>query len=123
MDKKINAFAEGMVDPKNMTPILAKLLSEENGLKILSVKAIPAYKVLVSDGKDEKSPAIYRHDVELLFSGKYKQVQNYLASVEQLPKSMIWDDMGYRVEAYPEGEFQLRVHTLSAEEEFIRVGQ
>ena len=121
VDLAISKFTEGMIAPDRMPALLGHLLSERSGLKVESVKTLPAQKILTSDKNNPDAPSIYRHDMELHLQGSFSQVQKYLRSIEALPSRMVWDEMTFTVAKYPRGELTLSLHTLSTREELIRV--
>lgn len=121
VDQQIARFTEGLITPQEMPHLLAELLSERYGLRVESVKSKPARRLLVADEQQAQSAAIYQHDLELKLAGSFFQVRDYLAAVEALPTRLLWDHLEYVVDEYPKGSLWLQVHTLSSEEELLRV--
>lgn len=121
VDVEIGKITDGMIAPELMPSLLGELLSERSGLKVQSIKTIPAQQLLTADKNNHAAPAIYRHNLELRLQGTFDQVQRYLQSIEALPQKLVWDELSFAVEKYPRGELLLAVHTLSAREELIRV--
>ena len=110
-----------MISPQEMPFILGELLSERFGLKVQSVKSRAAERLMVADESQQNAAAIFRHDLELSLSGSFFQVRDYLAAVEALPSKLLWDHLEYIVEDYPKGSLTLQVHTVSSQEELLRV--
>ena len=123
VDGDIAKITDGMIAPEKMPRLLGQLLSERSGLKVQSIKTLPAEMILSADKNNPHAPAIYRHNLQLRLKGTFAQVQAYLQSVEALPERMVWDHMTFSVAQYPGGELELALHTLSAQEELIRVAQ
>ena len=121
LDLAIARFTDGMIAPERMPALLGHLLSERSGLKVESIRTLPAQKILTADKNNPNAPSIYRHDLKLHLQGSFTQVQTYLRSIEALPSRMVWDEMSFSVAKYPHGELTLALHTLSAREELIRV--
>lgn len=121
VDADIAHITDGMIAPERMAPLLGELLSERSGLSVQSIRALPAQPVLSANAADRQAPAMYRHDLELRLQGSFAQAFQYLQSIEQLPSRMIWDALIFEVERYPQGQLTLAVHTLSTQEELIRV--
>lgn len=121
VDADIGQITAGMIAPELMPQLLGDLLSERSGLRVQSVKTLPAEPVLSANKEDARAPAIYRHVLELRLEGSFPDVQKYLDSIEQLPSKVIWDELAFEVETYPKGQLRLAVHTLSTREELIRV--
>lgn len=131
LDADIAKITDGMVAPERMAQLLGQLLSGQSGLRVQSIKSSPAVRALAPGKKEagpdgvvkKDSPAIYRHDLVLRLHGSYAQMQQYVHSIEALPQKLVWDELEFAVENYPQGELHIAVHTLSAKEELIRVAQ
>lgn len=123
LDEKISAITDGMISPQQMPFVLGEMLSERYGLKVHSVRSRAAQRLMVADENQKNGAAIYRHDLELKMKGSFFQVKDYLAAVEALPSKLLWDHLEYVVEEYPKGSLVLQVHTLSSQEELLRVAQ
>ncbi len=123
VDADISKITDGMIAPELMPSLLGELLSEHSGLKVQSIKTPPVEQLLTADKTNQQAPAIYRHNLELRLVGRFDQVQHYLSSIEELPQKLVWDELTFSMDAYPKGELMLSVHTLSAQEELIRVGR
>jgi MSHA biogenesis protein MshJ len=123
VDQGIAKITDGMIAPQKMPVILGEMLSERFGLKVQSVKSKAAERLMVADEHDQHAAAIYRHDLELKMVGSFFQMKDYLAAVEGLPDKLLWDHLEYVVEEYPKGSLTLEVHTLSSQEELLRVAQ
>ena len=121
LDQQIASITDGMISAETMPYVLGELLSEQTGLKVQSIKSKPAQKLIVADEHQENSPTVYRHDIEMRLQGSYGQMLSYLLAIEDLPTKLLWDDLEYRVDQYPKGSLSLRVHTLSTQEDLIRV--
>lgn len=121
LDQQISAITDGMISPQDMPIVLGEMLSEQYGLKVQSVKSRAAQRLMVADEHQQNAAAIYRHDLELKMKGSFFQVKDYLAAVEALPSKLLWDHLEYVVEEYPKGSLVLQVHTLSSQEELLRV--
>ncbi len=123
IDDQIDGITTGMIEPSRMAYVLGELLSDESGLKILSVQSRAARKLMVADEQHQQSAAIYRHDLELKMEGSFFQMKKYLRALEAVPERVVVDDLDYRVNQHPNGVLELNVHTLSPREELIRVVQ
>lgn len=121
VDESIAEITDGMIAPQKMPVILGEMLSERYGLKVHSVKSKAAERLMSADEQDDHAPSIYRHDLELKMVGSFFQMKDYLAAVEALPDKLLWDHLEYVVEKYPKGSVTLKVHTLSSQEELLRV--
>lgn len=64
---------------------------------------------------------LYRHGLEITFSGPFFKVVDYLKSLESVKKKIIWDSIDYSVTAYPVAEVKLNVMTISTNEGWLGV--
>jgi len=123
IDDQINSITTGMIEPSQMAYVLGELLSDESGLKILSIHSSAARRLMVADEQQQQSAAIYRHELELKMEGSFFQMKKYLRALEALPERVVVDELEYKVNQHPDGALVLNVHTLSPHEELIRVVQ
>ncbi|MGC1511236.1 hypothetical protein [Ketobacter sp.] len=123
IDDQINSITTGMIEPSQMAYVLGELLSDESGLKILSIHSSAAHRLMVADEQQQQSAAIYRHELELKMEGSFFQMKKYLRALEALPERVVVDELEYKVNQHPDGALVLNVHTLSPHEELIRVVQ
>lgn len=121
LDGQIAEITDGMISPQEMPFVLGEMLSERYGLKVQSVKSRAAQRLMVADESQQNAAAIYRHDLEIKMKGSFFQMKEYLAAVEALPSKLLWDHLEYVVDEYPKGSLSLQVHTLSSQEELLRV--
>ncbi len=62
-----------------------------------------------------KTVRLFRHGVNLKFSGTYQEVLRYISKLEQGKWRFYWASLGYKVQLYPKAEIDLQVYTLSSE--------
>jgi MSHA biogenesis protein MshJ len=53
------------------------------------------------------------------FSGDYLTLLKYLRQLEDLPRSMVWEEVEVKSDDYPEATVRLQVYTLSLTEGWI----
>lgn len=127
-----------LVSPEAMVPLLRRMLDAQKGLKLIAVKHLPPRPIMLEgegDGKttggkaDTKAgdsdkmpePALYAHDVELVVSGSFFSVLDYLQSLESMHQHFGWRLLKYDVKEYPRAEVHLQVETLSLSKEWLGV--
>ncbi|WP_097462371.1 type II secretion system protein GspM [Mangrovitalea sediminis] len=125
-----------LVSPEAMVPLLRRMLSAQKGLQLLAVRHLPPQPLMLdgdtakrekvkSTGADErekaKQPALYAHDVELVVSGSFFSVLDYLKSLESMHQHFGWRLLKYKVTDYPRAEVHLQVETLSLSKEWLGV--
>ncbi|MGQ4276700.1 hypothetical protein ACQ5ES_06595 [Pseudidiomarina sp. E22-M8] len=97
--------------------LLKSLLGNAGALEVQSALAMPAERVY-GDG-DATAGAIYKHRLQLIFSGNYNEIYNYFQRLEQLPWSFYWQRMDYEVKEHPNAEVLLEIYTLSLERDYV----
>lgn len=132
--QEIQSITDKLIEPGQMSDVLASLLNKESGLKLTSVKSISAKPVTlggsikqVQNSKPQKASAVqanlYQHTLLLEMEGQYDQVNKYLTQVEALPEKVFWKNLAFQVEDYPVGRLSIEVYTLSTSKDLIGVYQ
>ncbi|MFC0445920.1 hypothetical protein ACFOD1_01580 [Pseudidiomarina halophila] len=97
--------------------LLKALLGNAGALEVQSAQALPAERVY-GDG-EATAGAIYKHRLQLVFSGNYNEIYNYFQRLEQLPWSFYWQRMDYEVREHPTADVLLEIYTLSLERDYV----
>ncbi|MDT0595658.1 hypothetical protein [Glaciecola petra] len=130
MTQKLNTIDESFAEqldqlvlPKAMPTLLQQVFNKAEGLKVISVKSV-APEELFADiqsetQKDEEK--IYRHGIELVFTGNYFATRDFLSEAENLGWKIYWQSLHYQVSEYPSAKTTLSLFTLSTSEAFISV--
>jgi len=137
VDKELLALTSELIDPVQMRFALLDLLNLQKGVSLVSFKISPAQPLLVNidtvnetedDNKQEQASAqkmstdgLYKHSITIKLSGKYFQLRDYLASLEQLSWTFFWQDFDYKLQEYPVSELEVTLYSLSTKKEFIGV--
>ncbi|QYK05718.1 MSHA biogenesis protein MshJ [Shewanella zhangzhouensis] len=120
LDKALEEQTLDMVPARLMPSVLAKMLDGAKGLTLTGFESI-APVPLIEVGEGEQKLNLYSHGMALTLEGDFFAVQRFVEAVEGLENKLYWKRMDYRVKAYPKAEVQLMLHTLSVNEDFIRV--
>lgn len=120
------ALLLGKFVPADEIPLLLEdVLSNYAGLSLTAIRSRPSQKVtLQMQQADQTASAaleIYRHPIQIEFSGRYADVAAYVNDLEQGDWQFAWRSLEYRVEEYPIGKVLLEVETLSQEKEWLGV--
>lgn len=134
----LQSVQQGLVPPDKMARLLQDVLTQNHGLKLVSLKTLPVSNVVeiaesapaaatqASQGKaveppKASGPAIYKHGVEVSVSGSYAELTQYLDTLEKLPWRMFWGKAEMRVEAYPRITLTITLYTLSMDKTWLSV--
>ncbi|GLQ33516.1 hypothetical protein [Litoribrevibacter albus] len=116
----IQTITDKLIEPSQMSDVLASLLNKDSGLKLTSVKSVQAKPVAIGSGKPGEAD-LYQHTLHLEMEGKYSQVKDYLTRVEALPERVFWRNLAFQMDDYPVGRLTLEVYTLSTSKDLIGV--
>jgi len=120
---QLEANIVNLVSPQEMPALLKDLLTQQKNLQLLSLENLsPELLQLGKQGaEDVVLPTLYRHRLQMEFSGDYLTLLKYLRQLEQLPRAMVWEEVEVAVNAdeYPKTTVRLQVYTLSLTEGWI----
>ncbi|WP_417658662.1 hypothetical protein [Pseudidiomarina sp.] len=97
--------------------LLKALLNQARGVKVVSAQALPAEQVY--QDTETTDAAIYRHHLQLVITGNYFALTNYLQQLEQLDWSFYWQRLDYKVLQAPEAEATIEIYTISLERDYV----
>lgn len=139
-DEALRSNLAGLVPPENMAGLLRGMLRKQAGLKLVALKNIaPSLLVAPADSAGSEgeavqepsdstesvslesgSPTLYRHGIEVKFTGSYLATLKYLRHLQDLSQRLFWDGATIEMsEHYPSAEVTLSVYTLSFQEGWI----
>ncbi|MDY0189263.1 MAG: type II secretion system protein GspM [Desulfuromonas sp.] len=140
-DKTLQESVAGMVPPQRMAQLLREMLQQRADLTLVSLKNIaPQPLVTLAAAAEENSKTsnrqesadknseiadtvaditLYRHGIELQFSGSYMATVKYFSSLQQLPQRLFWEAVRIENEKYPQAQVRVNLYTLSPEKGWI----
>ncbi len=126
LERQLRAQTLELVAPAEMPVILEDMLLRQKGLRLLRMENLPPQPLVAEQGEpgagqDAGRPNVYRHGLQLEFSGSYREVLAYLQALEGAGRQMFWGTLSVQVEAYPVSRATLTVYTLSLERDWIGV--
>ena len=140
LNKQIRERMHGLIDPFQMAQVLEKVLTQKTNLKLQRVQSLAA-RPLLENEQDSDTPetnialltsdltntaektgvGIYRHTLQIEFTGTYMSTLAYLRALEKLPWEFYWKEVSLKVEKYPQSRVIISVYTLSLQESWIGV--
>jgi len=125
----------GLVPPQQMAAMLRGMLSQHQGLTLMSLKNSEPYPLVtvapidaddaeISGGQAAPSkqsvPVLYRHSIEVKMSGSYLATLRYLRQLQGLSQRLFWGGVDIEMsDHYPNANVILNVYTLSFQEGWI----
>lgn len=119
VDKALSDEMVDMVPASRMPIVLSQMLEGAAGLKLTAFESIAPVPLL--EVGEEKKLNLFSHGIALTLEGDFFAVLKFVQSVESMEHKLYWKRLDYRVEGYPKAQVQLVLHTLSINEDFIRV--
>ena len=115
----INQVSERLMAPERMNALLRDLLERQTQLTLQSFQVLPVEKIQSSA---ENQSLFYRHGIELKLKGRFEALTAYLAAIETTAEGdLFWDDLIINTDNFPILDIDIKVHTLSQNEEWINV--
>lgn len=110
-----------LVAPADMPELLKSLLTQQKKLKLENLKNLSPELVDLNLPTDENVvvPNLYRHRLDLEFSGDYLTILKYLHQLEQFPRALAWEEITIETDKYPQVKVRMQVFTLSLSEGWI----
>jgi MSHA biogenesis protein MshJ len=110
-----------LIDPDQMFQLMTSLVYRESGLKLLSLKRLKV-KPAIEPSEDQRDVAgIYRHVLEVKFSGKFLDILKYMQTLENLDWKLIWDEIEIATNEFPQISVKIVISTLSTRKEWVGV--
>ena len=126
LQKKLITMTEKLIPPREMTSLLRSIL-DNKVLVVMHVENIAPIPVLAGNDKDkdedeDKKKAakdaalkfqVYKHGIEIVVTGTFFQIRDFLAEAEKLPWKVLWEELEFSVTKYPIATVRMVIRTLS----------
>lgn len=117
----------GLVAPERMVTLLEHLLRRHAGLRVVSLKTLPASAVgarpadPANGDAAAKAPAalLHQHGVEVVLQGSYADMVQYMQALQAMPTRVFWGAAHLDSASYPGATLTLTLHTLSMDDTWI----
>lgn len=124
VDRQLVSLERTLVPPREMSAVLDRLLRARPGVRLVSLKTLPATP-LTAEGSDgatggAASAAMYRHAFELQLVGRYADLVGSLAELEQGAQTLLWERVALAAGAAGESTLTVQVFTLSLDSSWMK---
>jgi MSHA biogenesis protein MshJ len=133
VDAQLSAQSAGMIPPKRMSEVIHDVLRLQHGVKLVSLRSLPAIKLppdspeqaaaaASADGTPQAPPGThppYVHAVEVVLEGQYLDVLSYLESLEALPWHFYWRRLDLTAAQHPINRVTVELGTVSMDSEWL----
>jgi len=123
LDRDILAKQSELVTPDRMAKMLAAMIKRNRDVELVSLRSLSG-EGLTRALKTKDSPLagflLYRHGVELVVSGRYLNMLNYVTQLERLPAKIFWGSLELKA-AYPRVTLKITLYTLSPDKTWLLI--
>lgn len=113
LDERLTRLTRDLVDPAQMPDVLERLLANNAGLELVSMRNLEARSI--------GNGAYFQHGIELEIEGGYNAVLGYLQALERLQWRFMWGSVELVVDVHPRSRTRIVLHTLSLHEGLLGV--
>jgi len=110
-----------LIDPDQMFQLMTRLVYKDSKLKLLSLKRREVKPAIAPSENQSNEAGIYRHVLEVKFSGEFLDILKYMQSLENLDWKLIWDEIEIVTDEYPRITVKVAISTLSTRKEWVGV--
>ena len=147
---RLAVFDETLVAPQQMADLLETMVGHNTGLRLVSLKTLPAAPLLepksdkatdkaqvdkASAGKTDSAESagggerahadarfgLFKHGVEITLEGSYSDLAAYLGRLEQAKSKLLWSSVALAAENHPKLVMKLTVYSLSLDRTWLIV--
>ena len=111
--------AAGMIAPERMADVIHGMLARQQGVTLVSLRNLPARKVVDDKNALADQSGPYLHPVEIVLEGSYLDVLSYLRTLETLPWHFYWRNLDLHSAEYPVNRVRVELGTVSMDKEWI----
>ena len=146
LNARLRSLESALVPPDKMAVLLEEMIGTRSGLRLLSLKNLPARPFPEKRPEETKEvvPAVgvgagtgigavagtagrmsagglYRHSVEIRLEGSYQDLVVYLERLEKSSLKILWSDVALSATHYPRLVLTLTVYSLSLDRAWLIV--
>ena len=110
-----------LIDPEQMFQLMSELVYRKSNLKLLNLKRREVRQAIELPEEQQQDAGLYRHVLEVKFSGKFIDILKYIQTLEGLDWKLIWDEMEIVSQEYPQITVKVVISTLSTRKEWVGV--
>lgn len=111
--KDIDSFQSGLVPAREMRQVLQGLLARTDGVRLVAMKTLSPEETAKLTPGVQDVPGMYRHGLDVRVSGGFNDLYEWLASVERLPRRLLWSGLRLELDEEQRLFLSVRVITLS----------
>lgn len=132
--ERMAAMEGSLVPPQRMSALLEDMIGRSGGLRLLSLKTLPAAPLLekkagagetaatrMAPDQKDSSAGLFKHGVEIKLEGSYQELAAYLERLERSNAKLLWSGVSLAADRHPKLVLTLTVYTLSLDRTWLIV--
>jgi len=125
LDRELAAGQSALVPPERMAKMLSEIVKRNPDIELVSLRTLAATGLTQSLtailGSAPSGLAMYRHGIEIVVSGSYLKMLNYVGQLERLPAKIVWGNMELQAGVYPRATLKITLYTLSPDKTWLLI--
>lgn len=122
IDDQLRVKTVELIDPEKMFELMNQLIYRDSRLQLLSLKRREVKPAIPSPVEEEtEEPGLYRHVLEIRFTGKYLNILRYMQTLESLDWKLLWDEIEIQSDEHPKVTVEVAISTLSTRKEWVGI--
>jgi MSHA biogenesis protein MshJ len=129
LDAKLNELYGQLIDPQEMSAMLARILQRDTSLQLVDLQNLPSERILTTSvqrdaeqpGSEPVNVEVFKHGLRMEFDGSFVETVRYLRSLEEFKNSFLWESLDFQVVEHPTAHIKLEIYTLSTQRGWIGV--
>jgi len=139
LENDIQEVSAGLVSAEDLPKVIRDILLKSDRLKLLGLVANAPQELVLqaeainsqiqgegqqrnevaNDEAQQESVGVFKHSVVFRLEGRYRDIHEYLSTLESSDWQFYWDEFQYEVTDFPLAVAQITAYTLSTEAGFI----
>jgi MSHA biogenesis protein MshJ len=123
LERELAEKHRGLVTSDRMAKMLSEILRRNPDIELVSLRTLAAAGLAPtsSPGSAPDGSGLYRHGIEIVVSGSYLRMLNYVSQLERLPAKIFWGNMELQAGSYPRATLKITLYTLSPEKTWLLI--
>jgi MSHA biogenesis protein MshJ len=121
LEGELEQTVAGVVTPAEMPALLARLLKDRQGLRLVRLENLPPVPLMERPESNRPEINLFRHPLRIELEGSYLEAMAYLRALEASAPGLSWERLELKVNQHPLARILVVVHTLSAQKEWLGV--
>jgi MSHA biogenesis protein MshJ len=118
---QLEQYQLSLVASDEMPKLVEEIVYENTKLSLESLTSKEPEAILLQPNESNGEVLLYRHAIAIRMKGEYFSLLDFMKKIEQKEKSVLWGEIDYRVDKYPNAIISFEIFTISTDKEFMGV--